>query len=219
MYGRPGIIYGFHGCDRRIGESVLGFHTQHLKSSRNDYDWLGHGIYFWEASPERGLEFARDAKVRGKISKGKIRHPYVIGAVIELGRCLNLLDHAGLMEIRAAYQLFKASTEGENLKRNRSRDSSGAYLVRTLDCAVLEHLHEVRRKANMPRYDTVLSALWEGNAPYENAGIKDKNHIQICVRNQGCIRGCFRVRELDGVDLHRWDYSPYRVRPRSPIAT
>lgn len=68
MYGRPGVIHGFHGCDRRVGETVLSSHTQHLKSSRNDYDWLGHGIYFWEASPERGLEFARAAKVRKKIS-------------------------------------------------------------------------------------------------------------------------------------------------------
>ncbi len=56
MYGRPGVIYGFHGCDRRVGEAVLASHTQHLKSSKNDYDWLGHGIYFWEASPERGLQ-------------------------------------------------------------------------------------------------------------------------------------------------------------------
>jgi hypothetical protein len=32
-----------------------------FKPSNNDYDWLGPGIYFWEANPLRGLEFAEEA--------------------------------------------------------------------------------------------------------------------------------------------------------------
>lgn len=214
MYGRPGIIYGFHGCDRRIGEAVLASHVQHLRSSRNDYDWLGHGIYFWEASPERGLQFARDAKIRSKISRGRIRYPYVVGAVIELGNCLNLLDQAGLMEMRTAHQMLKslAEAEGKQLKRNKSKDKSGAYLVRTLDCSVLEHLHQMRKDAGLPKYDTVIGALWEGEELYEDAGITDKNHMQICVRSEECIRGYFRVREVGGIDLIRWDTHPLRAR-------
>ena len=214
MYGRPGVIYGFHGCDRRIGEAVLASHIRHLKSSKNDYDWLGHGIYFWEASPERGLEFARAAKASKKISQGRIRHPYVICAVIELGNCLNLLDHAGLMEIRTAFQMLKSLTaaEGKQLRSNKFKDKSGAYLVRARDCAVLEHLHQMRKDAGLPGYDTVIGALWEGDDLYDDAGITDKNHMQICVRNEECIRGYFRVRELEGVDLLRWDKHPQRAR-------
>ena len=135
MYGRPGVVYGFHGCDRRIGEAVLSSHVRHLKPSVNDYDWLGHGIYFWEASPERALQFARDAQGRRKISRGKMRYPYVVGAAIELGNCLNLLDQAGLMEMRAAHQVLKALANAEHrqLQSNKVRDSSGAYLIRALD--------------------------------------------------------------------------------------
>lgn len=217
MYGRPGVIYGFHGCDRRIGETLLASHTTHLKSSKNDYDWLGHGIYFWEASPERGLEFARAAKVRTKISQGKIQSPYVVGAVIELGNCLNLLDHSGLMEMRTAHQMLKSSAEAEGklLPTNKNKDASGAYLVRALDCAVLEYLHQIRMIANLPPYDTVIGALWEGDDLYDDAGVTDKNHMQICVRNQECIRGYFRVREIEGVNLSRWDNHPYRSRVTS----
>jgi hypothetical protein len=190
MYGRPGIIYGVHGCDRRVGEAILASHTEHLKSSKNDYDWLGHGIYFWEASPERGLEFARAAKVRKRISQGKIRYPYVVGAVIELGNCLNLLDHSGLMEMRAAHKMLKslAEVEGKQLPANKFKDKSGAYLVRALDCAVLEYLHQMRMDANLPAYDTVIGALWEGSDLYDDAGVTDKNHMQICVRNEECTR-------------------------------
>lgn len=215
MYGRPGIIYGFHGCDRRVGELVLASHTRHLAWSKNDYDWLGHGMYFWEASPERGLQFARDAKVNQKITKGRIRFPYVIGAVIELGNCLNLLAHAGLMEMQAAHHMLRsnAAAEQKQLPCNRYRDSSGAYLLRPLDCAVLEYLHKARMEANLPAYDTVIGALWEGSDLYAGAGVTDKNHLQICVRNEHCVRGYFRVRELDGVRLAHWNNHPYRSRP------
>ncbi|MCE3607254.1 hypothetical protein LXA47_27185 [Massilia sp. P8910] len=215
MYGRPGIIYGFHGCDRRVGEVVLTSHTQHLASSRNDYDWLGHGLYFWEASPERGLEFARNAKVSNKITRGRIQYPYVIGAVIELGNCLNLLAHAGLMEMRTAHYMLKASAAavGKELPCNKFKDHSGAYLMRSLDCAVLEYLHKARMEASLPAYDTVIGALWEGDDLYADAGLTDKNHMQICVRNHHCVRGYFRVRELEGVKLSRWDTHPHRSRP------
>lgn len=220
MYGRPGVIYGFHGCDRRIGEAVLTSHTTHLRPSQNEYDWLGHGIYFWESSPERGLAFAREAKVRRKISQGRIRYPYVVGAVIELGNCLNLLDHAGLMEMREAYQMLKASAEvqGKQLPSNKFKDKSGAYLVRALDCAVLEYLHQIRNDAKLPAYDTVIGALWEGNDLYTDAGITDKNHMQICVRNPDCIRGYFRVREVEGVKLTNWDAHPHNpILPQRPL--
>lgn len=217
MYGRPGTIYGFHGCDRLVGEAVLASHTRHLKTSSNDYDWLGHGIYFWESSPERALEFARDAKNRRKISRGRIHTPYAVGAVIELGNCLNLLDHSGLMEMRAAHQMLRTLTEaeGRRLPVNKVKDTSGAFLMRALDCAVLEYLHRVRLRSNLPAYDSVAGALWEGSDLYDDAGITDKNHMQICIRSRECIKGYFRVRQLEGINLARWDAHPYRSRPAS----
>ena len=46
----PGLILGYHGCDRGIGEAGLPGKAE-LKVSENAYDWLGHGIYFWEHNP------------------------------------------------------------------------------------------------------------------------------------------------------------------------
>jgi len=51
------FILGIHGCDRTVGESLLKGAAP--KPSRNKYDWLGPGMYFQEANPLRGLEFAR----------------------------------------------------------------------------------------------------------------------------------------------------------------
>jgi hypothetical protein len=48
MYStRPGLVLGFHGCDEQVARKVL-TGEELLKSSANNYDWLGHGIYFYE---------------------------------------------------------------------------------------------------------------------------------------------------------------------------
>ena len=51
------FVLGYHGCDRRIGEGILR-NDEHIAISKNRYDWLGEGAYFWENSPERGREWA-----------------------------------------------------------------------------------------------------------------------------------------------------------------
>ena len=38
-------IIGFHGCSQDVMESVV-TGAEELKSSMNDYDWLGPGVYF-----------------------------------------------------------------------------------------------------------------------------------------------------------------------------
>jgi hypothetical protein len=47
MYpAKPGLIIGFHGCDKKVRDAIVSGKLS-LKASNNDYDWLGHGIYFW----------------------------------------------------------------------------------------------------------------------------------------------------------------------------
>ena len=46
------ILIGYHGCDiTTVYDVVL---DGNLNPSRNTYDWLGNGIYFWEDDIERG---------------------------------------------------------------------------------------------------------------------------------------------------------------------
>jgi len=85
----PSYILAFHSCDREVGLNVLNG-ADHLRPSENQWDWLGHGIYFWEHNPLRALEYAK--KVANGEQKGKstISTPFVIGCIIDLGNCLNL---------------------------------------------------------------------------------------------------------------------------------
>ena len=62
MYSNfPQIVLGFHGCDEEVAEAVINDQKSLLKSE-NSYDWLGHGVYFWENNPRRALEFAEEMK-------------------------------------------------------------------------------------------------------------------------------------------------------------
>lgn len=81
-----------------MGERLLAGDS--FRPSQNIYDWLGYGIYFWEANPKRGLEFAQEAMKR---PGSRITEPTVIGAVIDLGDCLDLLSSASVELVGVAY--------------------------------------------------------------------------------------------------------------------
>ena len=73
---KPNLVIGFHGCDASVRDLLLK-EPNRIVISREPYDWLGHGLYFWENNFERALQWAEDKKRRGKII-----NPAVIGAVL-----------------------------------------------------------------------------------------------------------------------------------------
>ncbi|HWB52862.1 MAG TPA: hypothetical protein VG722_01675, partial [Tepidisphaeraceae bacterium] len=174
------FILGYHGCDRAVAESVLSG-RQSLHPSENDYDWLGDGIYFWEHNAQRAYEFACELRAHPR-NKRQIKHPTVVGAIIDLALCLNMLDSRYIAMVRRAHQemVAQAQATGAELPEN----SVGSdLLLRKLDCAVIRFLHKAREAAGNAPFDTVRAAFFEGQRLYTNAGFAAKNHIQICVRN------------------------------------
>lgn len=192
---RTGLVLGFHGCDKSVVEKVL-LGKESLKKSENAHDWLGHGIYFWENSPSRALEFATYLKENPTYSKTPIKHPAVLGAVINLGFTLDLTDFKSLQLVKESYGVLLADTTiplPENLPAKRGNE----LLVRKLDCAVIETLHTVRSETKMPAFDSLRGVFWEGGELYPTAGFREKDHIQLCVRNPNCIKGFFVPRMFD----------------------
>lgn len=196
MYStRPGLVLGFHGCDKSVVENVI-TGTTAMKNSENDYDWLGHGVYFWENSPARALEFAKHLKKHPQKSKNPIKEPAVLGAVLNLGYCLDLLDYENLLLLKDGYILLGLSQDLLELPRNKQVGNSDDLLLRNLDCAVIETLHGMREAGNHQPYDSVRGVFWEGKELYPNAGFREKDHIQLCIRNPNCIKGFFLPRTL-----------------------
>lgn len=181
----PKTVFGYHGCDREIGEAVLSGRTQ-LTFSKNSYDWLGMGVYFWENAPQRALDWARTCASNPRLTRGRINEPFVIGAIIDLGQCLNLTDVAHMSVVKEAYsQLLKTFIlAGQELPRNTEKNHQ-------LDCLVINTADKLNKEKGNGDFDTVRGAYIEGNAIYPDAKIFEKTHLQICVRNLGCIIGYF----------------------------
>ena len=178
------FILGYHGCDKDVANRLVQGKTSFTPSD-NDYDWLGPGIYFWEANPRRGLDFARELKSRGK---GNIQKPAVVGAVIELGWCLDLTSQAGIDHFETAYKRVEAVNRKGEMPRN-----SPDLLRRNLDCVVIKNLHEMRKEAGNPSIDTVRGVFIEGEPVFSGSGVYKKTHIQVAVCNKDCIKGVFQV--------------------------
>lgn len=183
----------YHGCDRKVAERVLA-NKSALRPSENDYDWLGPGVYFWVDSAQRGLNWAvEQSKRRGS----GISDPYVIGAYVQPGLCLNLTDFGVMGELRDAHRFLVALCEqtGTPMPENTLQES-GIFLKRALDCAVIKTIHQLRADKREPPYDTVYGVFDEGDSLYPGSGFREKTHVQIAVVNPDCILGYFRIRGL-----------------------
>jgi len=190
---KPSFVYGFHGLDRDVALQILNQKLE-LEESENSYDWLGKGIYFWENNISRAQSYALEDSQRKDTS---IKIPFVLGSVIDLGNCLDLLDEQHLDFLKFAYSELERSLkeEGKDLPTNSSfKEGDFDFKKRELDCAVLRLAHELATEVSDP-FDTVRAAFMEGEELYPNAGFKSKNHIQIAVLNPNCIKGIFLPRE------------------------
>lgn len=176
------LVLGYHGCDFATAQRVVTGEDK-LVPSNNNYDWLGSGLYFWEDSQARALRWSKEN------ASGKIKSPAVLGAIIDLGNCLNLIDseHLDLVKIAHRTYLDLCAVSGMEPLKNKGRDLRARYL----DKAVFELLHELRKEKSEPLFDSVRAFFVEGEPLYENAGLRSLDHIQICVRNPSQIIGYF----------------------------
>ncbi len=119
--------------------------------------------------------------------------------MINLGFCLDLLDFENLSFLKEAYELlrFTCLDLSQPMPVNKKGGSAKDLLLRELDCAVIETLHQFREEKNMQPFDSARGVFWEGNEIYENAGFKEKDHIQVCIRNPNCIKGFFLPKKED----------------------
>ncbi len=182
------LIFGYHGCDLSVRDRVLkGEDT--LKPSTNEYDWLGEGIYFWESGKARALEWANQLKARKKIHS-----PSVLGAVIQLGNCFDLLDSEYTDVLELAYPEFEIALAASNKKLPKNTPlgrSDPDLLLRRADCAVVNWTISRFEKAAGFQIQSVRGVFQEGKAVFPGSGIKRRSHIQIAIRDTACIVGYF----------------------------
>ncbi|MCY2991070.1 MAG: hypothetical protein NTY19_24805 [Planctomycetota bacterium] len=183
------VVMGYHGCNtstsvefaRRLFDGTA--RISDWRPSANDYDWLGHGIYFWEHGPQRARKWAGEDDT-------------VIGAVIQLGRCFDLTDIRYTKLLQAAYESIVAlyAVEGLALPENRGCDLK----LRDLDCLVINQFMNamdselISGRETAFGYQTVRCPFEEGDEAFPGSMLKTQTHIQLSVRDPSCILGVFR---------------------------
>jgi len=179
------IVVGYHGCTEEFAHALLlgSKAIRDWQPSRNEWDWLGHGVYFWEHSPERALRWAREKyQPQGAV-------PAVLGAVLQLGRCFDLLNESITSILSQSFrELAQTYAEkGQPLPQNRGKELK----LRALDCLVINDCLSRLQQRGIA-YDTVRGAFLEGGPVYAGGGFSREAHIQIAVRNSACILGVFQ---------------------------
>jgi hypothetical protein len=197
-------MLGFHGCDQAVRDELVN-NPDVVRKSQEVFDWLGNGFYIWENNYSRALKWAQDKQTRGSLS-----NPSVVGVVYQLDYCLDFTDSEFIDILATYYDLMKDDliVAGKTLPENKNlpKDKFQDLILRELDCAVIEYLHQkiiekitednnLKGFSHLKHFDTVRGVFTEGGPAFEGAGIQTKNHIQICIRNLNCIKGFFIPRK------------------------
>lgn len=165
------IVEGFHGTTTNAVTDIM---TDGFEMSRNKYDWLGDGIYFWEENKYRAWDWAKSRYGPNAA---------VIGARIALVDCMDFLDLRWTRLLTECYDQFLKHWKGLGLPL--PRQSTGAH---RLDREVINYLiAELTRKGMEIR--CVRGLFQEGTPVFPDSAIMDKSHIQIVVRDQhACVK-------------------------------
>lgn len=190
-------IIGYHGCDAHLAAAVLAGELQ-LTPSANRYDWLGAGIYFWEHGPQRAYEWAIE---QARLFGHKVKRPSVLGAKINLGVCLDLLDTANTRLLSTYYVQFRSFIRHRQSHLPHNRDAPGSHpgdkVLRFRDCAVIDFATKAVAQARGIRFQTVRGVFLEGKPAFPGSKIMLKSHLQVAVRDYSCIQELFAPTAAD----------------------
>ena len=168
-------VTGYHGTSSAMADII---EREGFRLSRNDYDWLGDGVYFFQDGLLRAWQWARE------------RHgddAAVIGADIRLVDCMDLLD-VGWNEILSnAHDEYISLLE--KIGRAAPIQTEG---VHSLDRDVINYAVDMLARRGA-RVACVRAAFQEGRPVYPDSAFYNLSHVQIAVREPGdCIRRIWR---------------------------
>ena len=175
-------VLGFHGTTKEAAKKLVD--GKPFQDSDEDDEWFGKGVYFWEYAPKQAWWWAKTHK--------KYPQPAVVGAVIRLGNCFDLLDPVNVATLKSLKEEMVS-----DLKLAGNRVPKNVLSHKRLDCAVFNYLYGRAESVQQP-IDTaraVFAPSTTSTRAWKTSWINDNAHIQICVRTQSSILAVWHVRE------------------------
>jgi hypothetical protein len=167
-------VTGFHGTNSTGAKTIL---EQGFLISRNDYDWLGDGVYFFQDAPHRALEWAAEHHGEG----------VTIGSVIRLEGCMDLLDIRWFRTLNEIYDSFL-----RQMKRAGALLPIQSSRAHRLDRAVINYAVGILKTKGID-VRVVRAAFDEGAPAFPGSALFDRSHVQIAVRDLNLIEKIWRV--------------------------
>ena len=125
-----------------------------------------------------------------------IRKPAVLGAIVHLGNCFDLLDTAFTQLLGRMFPIYRTACENARLPLPRnlpvSGEAFGDLARRCLDCAVLNWVLDSCERTEDRHFHTVRGVFTEGAPAFPGSKVMSKSHIQIAVRDPAAILGYFK---------------------------
>lgn len=150
--------------------------AEDFRPSENDWEWLGHGVYFWQDAPERAFAWAREWHGR-KGYKGPIA---VVAARIQLLDYIDLLDQAGMRLVTDYASALQKKVADE------VRLLSNEYPMHRLDCEFFNSITTMLLSEGI-EVRGYRAACVEGEPITHGSPIYDRSHVQLAVIDQTTI--------------------------------
>jgi hypothetical protein len=165
---------GFHGTSIEAAQRIL---SAGFEVSRNDYDWLGDGAYFFHDAPVRAMEWAR---------RRFGANAAVIGAEIQLDGCIDLLDIPWERLIVRAFKRYSNHLAQASLPL--PHQTRGAH---RLDRSVINYFVDGLNGDGM-EVRSIRAVFPEGEPIYPGSALLTRAHVQVAVRDRSAIIRAWR---------------------------
>ena len=176
-------VVGYHGTSAEAAERLVA--GEPFAESDADDEWFGRGVYFWEHAHRQAWWWADRRAKRSK------REPAVVGAVLRLGNCFDLLDPPNAVVLLQFHDKLVGDLTAQGLPVPQN-----ARHHKRLDCAVFNYLYRELERAAKP-LDTARAVYVPAKAKsriYPRSWIHAEAHVQICVRNPRSVLAVWHVR-------------------------
>jgi hypothetical protein len=204
-------IVGYHGTKRETARRIIQGEAD-FDPSENDDDWLGHGVYFWEYAPQQAWLWANQRRR----SQGWDDEIAVVGSMIRLGVCFDLLDPENVKDLGLLYQAFLRASRESNL-----RPPTNVRSKKILNCRVFNFTYEwyLDARPAIDTFRTVFVPTTKTDRIWKGIGINAHAHIQVCVRNPDCILGTWLVKPVGGTEYNGREDEPEELIAGEPHST
>lgn len=184
------FVRGYHGTTLPRAQQIV---TQgHFRISRNDYDWLGRGAYFFQDAPLRAWKWACHW-----VAPRTNEQAAVVSVDIDLQGCFDLLDIANWRFIQLAHSMLNG-TRRQRPPAVRSPTGQRHHIIspgsvkgvtgnNVEDCETIRLALRIYRKSTGKIVRSVRGSFIEGQQLYTNSYFFDHSHVQIAVLHPTAI--------------------------------